>query len=118
MSGFFPALLQGRGKGLRCLAASANLILHPHKTDLHTGLKLFARDGRSKTFDASADGYERGEGAGAVLMRHASEAAPPIHRSPRHMIPCNSRNVRLKCVLMIAHHVHVIVSEHINCRLG
>ena len=46
--------------------------------DMHTAVKLFAHDGRCKTFDAAADGYERGEGAGAVLMRHASEVlAPP-----------------------------------------
>ena len=77
MSVFYRALHQGQGKGLRCLAASVNLILHPYRTDLHTTVNLFPRDGRCRTFDASADGYERGEGAGAVLMRHASEAAPP-----------------------------------------
>jgi len=95
-----------------------NLILHHNRSDVHTAVKLFARDGRSKTFDASADGYERGEGAGAVLMRHASEAAPPIYRSHRHMIPRNSIHVGLKYVSMIARHVHVIVSKYINCQLG
>jgi hypothetical protein len=69
---------QGRGKGLRCLAASVNLILHHNLTDLHTARNMFPHDGRCKTFDASADGFERGEGSGAVLMRHASEVlAPP-----------------------------------------
>ena len=61
------------GKGLRCLAASVNLILHHNLTDLHTARSMFPSDGRCKTFDASADGFERGEGAGAVLMRPASE---------------------------------------------
>jgi acyl transferase domain-containing protein len=64
---------QGRGKDLRCLAASVNLILHHHLTDLHTARSMFPGDGRCKTFDASADGFERGEGAGAVLMRPAAE---------------------------------------------
>jgi len=113
-SNFCQALLNGRGKGLRCLAASVNLILHHNIADLHTAVKLFAHDGRCKTFDASADGYERGEGAGAVLMRHASEARPAIYRSPRHRIPCNSRNEDPKCVSMIARRVHVIV---LKCKL-
>ena len=58
---------------LRCLAASVNLILHNNLTDLHTARKMFANDGRCKTFDANADGFERGEGVGATLLRNAAE---------------------------------------------
>ena len=51
-----------RGRGLRCLASSVNLILHHNLTDLHTARNMFPSDGRCKTFDASADGFERGDG--------------------------------------------------------
>ena len=30
---------------------------------------MLSSDGRNKTFDASADGYVRGEGAGAIVLR-------------------------------------------------
>ena len=58
---------------LRCLASSVNLILHHNLTDLHTARNMFPKDGRSKTFDASADGFERGEGVGATLLRNSME---------------------------------------------
>ena len=64
---------RGRGSGLRCVSASVNLILHHNLTDLHTARDMFPSDGRCKTFDAAADGFERGEGAGAVMFRNAAE---------------------------------------------
>ena len=63
------------GAGVRALSGGVNLILHPALTDLHTARNMFPKDGRCKTFDASADGFERGEGAAAVCQRALAEAA-------------------------------------------
>ena len=63
------------GAGVRALSGGVNLILHPALTDLHTARNMFPKDGRCKTFDASADGFERGEGAAAVCQRALVEAA-------------------------------------------
>jgi acyl transferase domain-containing protein len=51
-----------------------NLILSPLTTMAHAkGLPLSA-DGRCKTFDKRADGYARGEGVAAVVLKRASDA--------------------------------------------
>ena len=60
---------------VRAVAAGVNLNLHPNLTHMHTARHLFARDGRCKTFDAAADGFERGEGCGALVMRPLSAAS-------------------------------------------
>ncbi|KMK66289.1 hybrid non-ribosomal peptide synthetase/type I polyketide synthase [Puniceibacterium sp. IMCC21224] len=67
------ALRQGRCD--LAVAGGANLILSP---DLHVGLHrmgALSPDGLCKTFDASADGYGRGEGAGLVVLKRLDEAA-------------------------------------------
>ena len=51
------------------IAGSVNLILHSQLTDLHTARKMFPNDGRCKTFDSRADGFERGEGVGTILLQ-------------------------------------------------
>jgi len=70
------ATLEARrlGAGARAMSGGVNLILHPALTDLHTARKMFPKDGRCKTFDASADGFERGEGSAAVVQRPLLEA--------------------------------------------
>ncbi|SNS94794.1 MULTISPECIES: type I polyketide synthase [unclassified Azospirillum] len=56
------------------LAGAANLILVPDTFITMARLKALAADGRCKTFDASADGYGRGEGAGMVALKRLSDA--------------------------------------------
>ncbi|MEP5728229.1 MAG: amino acid adenylation domain-containing protein [Sulfitobacter sp.] len=66
------ALRQGRCD--LAIAGGANLILSP---DLHAGLNrmgALSPDGVCKTFDAQADGYGRGEGAGLVVLKTRDQA--------------------------------------------
>src|SRR5206468_5266279 len=51
-----------------------NLILSPAITVGFSRLKAMASDGRCKTFDARADGYVRGEGAGFVIVKPLAKA--------------------------------------------
>lgn len=56
------------------LAGGANAILTPLLTLNFTNAGVIAPDGRCKTFDASADGIVRGEGAGVVVLKPLSRA--------------------------------------------
>jgi malonyl CoA-acyl carrier protein transacylase len=56
------------------LAGGVNLILSPQPTIILFQAKMMAADGRCKTFDASADGYVRGEGCGIVVLKRLCDA--------------------------------------------
>ncbi|MEM9447023.1 MAG: type I polyketide synthase [Cyanobacteria bacterium P01_E01_bin.6] len=56
------------------LAGGVNLILAPHGHVILSRMRALAIDGRCKTFDASADGYGRGEGCGLVVLKRLSDA--------------------------------------------
>ncbi len=56
------------------LAGGVNLMLSPETTISLCKLKALAADGRCKTFDASADGYGRGEGCGIIILKRLSDA--------------------------------------------
>ena len=57
------------------LAGGVNLILTPERDDRSSaGARMLSADGRCKTFDASADGYVRGEGCGVVVLKRLSDA--------------------------------------------
>lgn len=58
-----------------CIAGGVNLILSPDSTisSSQTGM-LSAKSDRCKTFDASADGYVRGEGCGAIVLKRLDDA--------------------------------------------
>ena len=64
-------------RGQECnlaLAGGVNLMLTPATAISNCKLKAVSPQGRSKTFDASADGYGRGEGCGVVVLKRLSDA--------------------------------------------
>ncbi|RCJ35327.1 hypothetical protein A6770_15985 [Nostoc minutum NIES-26] len=65
--------LQNRESNL-CLVGGVNLILSPEPTIIFSQAGMMAADGRCKTFDATADGYVRGEGCGIVVLKRLSDA--------------------------------------------
>jgi acyl transferase domain-containing protein/acyl carrier protein len=56
------------------LAGGVNLMLSPASTISCCKAKMLSPDGYCKTFDAKADGYTRGEGAGIVVLKRLSDA--------------------------------------------
>jgi myxalamid-type polyketide synthase MxaB len=62
------------GQANLALAGGVNVILSPESTISMSKARALAPDGRSKTFDASADGYSRGEGCGIVVLKRYSDA--------------------------------------------
>ena len=63
-----------RGESRLALAGGVNLILTPASTIAMSKFGAMAPDGRSKAFDARANGYVRGEGGGVVALKRLSAA--------------------------------------------
>lgn len=56
------------------IAAGSNLILGPELYIGESKLKMLSPDGRSRMWDLNADGYARGEGVAAVVLKRLSTA--------------------------------------------
>ncbi|WP_437947156.1 SDR family NAD(P)-dependent oxidoreductase [Sorangium sp. So ce296] len=63
-----------RGESELALAGGVNLMLAPESTVAMSRLGVLSPDGRSKAFDARANGYVRGEGAGVVVLKPLAQA--------------------------------------------
>ncbi|MFI6291653.1 beta-ketoacyl synthase N-terminal-like domain-containing protein [Nonomuraea sp. NPDC050790] len=62
------------GESEVAVAGGANVMVTPTIFRAMSAAGALSRDGRCKTFDDSADGYGRGEGAGAVVLKRLSDA--------------------------------------------
>ncbi|QXJ21818.1 type I polyketide synthase [Actinomadura graeca] len=62
------------GESRLALAGGVNVILSPMAGINFSKAGVMAADGRCKTFDARADGYVRGEGAGVVVLKPLARA--------------------------------------------
>ena len=56
------------------LAGGVNVLLSPEVSIAFSHAHMLASDGRCKAFDASADGYVRGEGCGIVVLKRLADA--------------------------------------------
>lgn len=63
-----------KGECQMVIAGGVNLILSPEMTTTFSQAGMLAPDGRCKTFDADANGYVRGEGCGAIVLKRLSDA--------------------------------------------
>lgn len=62
------------GESNLALVGGVSLILTPEETIASSHARVMAADGRCKTFDASTDGYVRGEGCGVVAIKRLADA--------------------------------------------
>jgi len=62
------------GEARLALAAGVNVMCSPETTIALSKAHMLAPDGRCKTFDASADGFSRGEGCGVLVLKRLPDA--------------------------------------------
>ncbi|HEX4954983.1 MAG TPA: type I polyketide synthase [Thermoanaerobaculia bacterium] len=67
------------GESRLALAAGVNVMLSPEHTVSLSKARMLAPDGRSKAFDAAADGFVRGEGCAVVVLERLDEALAAGH---------------------------------------
>lgn len=62
------------GRSRMAIAAGTNLILYPFAYVAESNLNMLSPTGRSRMWDADADGYARGEGVATILLKTLSAA--------------------------------------------
>ncbi|WP_414544477.1 type I polyketide synthase [Nostoc sp. CCY0012] len=68
------------GESNLVIAGGVSLMLTPDMTITFSQARMMAPDGRCKTFDASANGYVRGEGCGILILKRLSDAIKDSNR--------------------------------------
>ena len=63
-----------RGEADMILAGGVQVNLNGRLTELRANARMLSPDGQCKAFDASANGFVRGEGCGIVVLKRLSEA--------------------------------------------
>ena len=63
-----------RGDADLALAGGVNIILSGRLLEFRANAGMLAPDGQCKTFDASANGYVRGEGCGILVLKRLADA--------------------------------------------
>ena len=89
------------------IAGGVNALLTPELSVLMCKGHFLSPDGRSKAFDAAADGYGRGEGAGVILLKKLSRAIADGDRDSRShpLHVCQSRwSVLTACPCRVEKH--------------
>lgn len=62
------------GESELALAGGVNLILSPRVMEMYLHLRALSPEGRCRTFDAGANGFVRGEGAGVIILKRLADA--------------------------------------------
>ncbi|MBD2773048.1 type I polyketide synthase [Iningainema tapete] len=63
-----------RGECDLALAGGVNIILSPEHNICLSQAHMLSKDGRCKTFDATANGFVRGEGCGVIVLKRLRDA--------------------------------------------
>ncbi|KAI1446155.1 putative polyketide synthase [Annulohypoxylon stygium] len=63
-----------KGESNLAVAAGANLIFGPTNFVAESNVQMLSPTGRSRMWDSGADGYARGEGVAAVMLKRLSDA--------------------------------------------
>ena len=62
------------GESSMAVVGGSNLILSPEMFMFFSNQNFLSRDGLCKSFDASGDGYSRGEGVAAIILKRVNDA--------------------------------------------